>query len=124
VISIRPIWSQRIDPAPADADPQTKLLLSLETATINQIEAAYQAALQVHHEDNVESVLPLLDSASADLVSGCELARGGYFKQAYALWRAWYEQTLFAIYFIEAPMHRRAWRCFREIEFGKEPPTS
>ncbi|WXH27905.1 hypothetical protein WA016_01837 [Myxococcus stipitatus] len=122
MIPIRPIWSQRIGPTLAPDAPHTAQLLSIEAATIGHLDAAYRAALKVHHEENVEAVSPLLNSASADLVSGCELARSGYFKQAYALWRAWYEQTLFAIYFIEAPMHRRAWRCFRELELGKEPP--
>ncbi|WP_426754306.1 hypothetical protein [Myxococcus sp. Y35] len=122
MISIRPIWSQQTEPALAASGPQARQLLAIEAAAIENLEKAYAAALHVHYEENVEAIAPLIKSANADLISGCELARSGYFKQAYTLWRTWYEQAIFAIYFIEAPMHRRAWRCFREIEFGKEPP--
>jgi hypothetical protein len=73
--------------------------------------------------DLAERVRPTVESANIDMIAGCELARCGYFKQAYALWRAWLEQALFALYFLEAPLHLAAWKTAEEIHLGEEPET-
>lgn len=63
----------------------------------------------------------LIESAHMDLVAGTELARCGYPKQAYSLWRAWFEQSLFAIYFREAPLHQQAWKVSKSIGIDDNP---
>ncbi|WP_353086104.1 hypothetical protein [Stenotrophomonas sp.] len=55
------------------------------------------------------SISQLYENAENDLVAGCELARNGYFKQAYSLWRSWFEQAVFGLFFIESPIHSHAW---------------
>ncbi|WP_313254817.1 hypothetical protein [Stenotrophomonas acidaminiphila] len=55
------------------------------------------------------SISQLYSNAENDLVAGCELARNGYFKQAYALWRSWFEQAVFGLFFVESPIHSHAW---------------
>lgn len=97
-------------------------MLALESVAVKQAELTQHAAIEVYGEERVEAVRSLIQHANTDLIAGCELSRGGYFKQAYALWRAWYEQIFLALYFIETPLHLSAWRRVSKIEFGKEPP--
>lgn len=123
MIFIRPIWARNSAVAAGGQATQVTTLLELEKRAIQQIELTLNAVAKVADDDEkVDAVRPLVTSACTDLVAGAELARAGYFKQAYSLWRAWYEQTLFALYFVEAPLHRAAWRQVTRIEPGKEPP--
>lgn len=42
-------------------------------------------------------------------------------KQAYSLWRSWFEQSLFALYFLEAPINRRAWKVSEAVKLEDNP---
>ncbi|HEX4403882.1 MAG TPA: hypothetical protein VH560_03590 [Polyangia bacterium] len=121
LLPIRPIWATDAAVLNQPHSPQIQCLLDLERRASRELERSIEAARNVFPQDRVESVESLFESARFDLVAGVELARGGYFKQTYSLWRSWYEQTLFALYFIEAPLHRIAWRRAPQIELGDEP---
>lgn len=71
--------------------------------------------------DDAEQAKSLINSANIDLIAGCELARFGYLKQAYTLWRSWYEQVMFALYFLEAPIHRQAWKVSEIVTTSESP---
>jgi hypothetical protein len=124
VLSIRPIWAIR-DPEepPPHEHAELRELFDLRLLAAEQVGATMRAAVTVHGDDSIESIRPIIETAEADLHAGCELARGGYFKQSYSLWRAWYEQTLFSFYFLEAPLHRSVWRSVDTIVHGKQPLT-
>lgn len=49
------------------------------------------------------------------------MARTGYLKQAYSLWRSWFEQSIFFLYFLEAPLHKAAWKVKAEISQDDSP---
>ncbi|WP_153066528.1 MULTISPECIES: hypothetical protein [Xanthomonas] len=87
-----------------------------------QFQDAYLAcAALVLSEDEVSQVRPLVASAAEDLTAGCELARLGFLKQAYTLWRSWFEQVIFALYFLESPISRIAWKVKDEVAVGDKP---
>jgi hypothetical protein len=115
---MRPIWD-RLSAPQADILPEIAALRALEKEAHQPLVEAVTLASQVGVE--VDSVKELIDAAETDLCAGCEVAAAGYFKQAYALWRSWLEQSVFALYFLEAPLHRQAWQVVTEIDSGKEP---
>lgn len=114
---MRPIWA-------TDAPVREGGNVFEELANLELVGASYlEAILAAPFLTEVSSVLPIAEAAEIDLRAGCELARGGYFKQAYSLWRSWFEQTIFSLYFLEASLHRLAWRIVEEVKHGEEPPT-
>jgi hypothetical protein len=122
VIAIRPIWNQEAA-LPEGLPPQVEQLVALAEAAVRQSRLSLDAAGHLHPEASVEAIEPIAEAANIDMVAGCEMARAGYFKQAYSLWRGWFEQTLFALYFLEAPLHRLAWRAVEEVALGAAPAS-
>lgn len=120
MIPIRSAWDTRADLG-TNFSPEVQRLFSLENTAIKYTDDLLTTAQKYIPEDFVEQVKPTFSSALLDLTAGCELARCGYQKQAYSLWRSWYEQSLFALYFMEAPLHRQAWRQVDSVQFGHEP---
>lgn len=121
MIDIRPVW-QIDSQIPNFPETQINELLEVERAAIEAVALCAALALAVIDESHVQSIDFLHRSAKSDLVAGCELARAGYLKQAYSLWRSWFEQSLFSLYFIEAPLHREAWKVSSEIALDDNPP--
>lgn len=115
---MRPIWLRLSDP-PAGAAQELDQLWALERAARQPLACVLDLAHRLNVD--VDSVRGIAEGAEADLCVGCEAASAGYFKQAYALWRLWFEQSIFALYFLEAPLHREAWRVVEEVDPGKEP---
>ncbi|MCA8133947.1 hypothetical protein [Burkholderia cepacia] len=120
MIEIRAVWeiSSKIPASPHEA---VNTLISLETSILESGERCLAFAKAFIDEDIVAGIQSICQSAINDLVSGCELARAGYFKQAYSLWRSWFEQSIFSIYFLEAPMHREAWKVSEEVALSDSP---
>ncbi|NYF21626.1 hypothetical protein HDC36_003095 [Xanthomonas sp. JAI131] len=99
----------------------TKDLISLERNAL-QFQSIYLSCAELTlGKEQVDQVRPLIKSASEDLIAGCELARLGFLKQAYTLWRSWFEQAIFALYFLESPISRIAWKVEEEVNFGDKP---
>ena len=115
---MRPIWERQGTQA-TDGPAELLTLAQAEVDAVAPLRGALFAA-QTRGIDT-EPVTTIMDAAEVDLAVGCGIARVGYFKQAYALWRSWFEQVMFSLYFLEAPLHRSAWRVVEEIEFGKGP---
>jgi len=119
-MKIRPVWETTgADSAQTAPGPELERFGATETACSELLVVLHDAA--AHVGADVGAVTGTLDSARQDLSAGCVLARAGYSKQAYTLWRSWYEQTLFSTYFLEAPLHREAWPSLDEIKHGEEP---
>ena len=91
---MRPIWA-RNTPAPRGAGASTDALAEIEAQILVPLAVVMRAAGA--RDFDTEPVRPLVEAAEIDLIAGCDLARLGYFKQAYALWRAWFEQTFLAL---------------------------
>lgn len=121
MIEVRAIWERALPPPDGLAD-SIQRLTEIAARGVQELNNSLAAAVRVHL-DLAERVRPTVDSANVDMIAGCELARCGYFKQAYALWRAWLEQAMFALYFLEAPLHLAAWKPAEEIRLGTEPET-
>ncbi|MBM4440103.1 MAG: hypothetical protein FJ027_06765 [Candidatus Rokubacteria bacterium] len=121
MIEIRAIW-EREQPPPAGLQDSVHELTEVTARALHHQNRALVAAGQIHGEI-VDRIKPIAESAGVDLVASCELARCGYFKQAYALWRAWFEQAILALYFLEAPLHLAAWKTSEDIRPGIEPET-
>ncbi len=120
MIEIRPIWNT----TPLDAAELTDEISSLLTIEkrINEASKVYlDLSKRVMDEGYIEELSSLSKSAHIDLVGGCEMARTGYIKQAYSLWRSWFEQTIFYLYFLEAPLHRAAWLVKTEVSQDDNP---
>ena len=120
MVEIRGVWEIE-GPLPAVADGNVHALLELERFAIDAVKLCCKTAIAFVDEGNVANVHFLQQSAQADLVAGCELARAGYLKQAYSLWRSWFEQSIFSLYFLEAPIHRAAWKVASEVSLDDNP---
>ncbi len=121
MIEIRAVW-ERDSPPPAGLPAPVQRLTDIVARGIRELNQSAEAASRVHG-DVTERIKPIVESANIDMMAGCELARCGYFKQAYSLWRSWLEQAIFALYFLEAPLHLSAWKTAEEISMGREPET-
>ena len=119
---IRPIWD--MSEVIITTNEQQKSLLILEglIGTTLKIYLDIARVFEVSTESNINSIESLIDTAFVDLVAGCEMARCGYLKQAYTLWRSWFEQVMFALYFLEAPLHREAWKHSESVSLDDSPP--
>jgi hypothetical protein len=120
MVEIRPIWRLQAG-APAAPDGPVTRLLEIEKTTIDAFELCSSLAPVYLGESQARGTAFLNQSAKVDLVAGCELARCGYLKQAYALWRSWFEQSLFSLYFLEAPLHKAAWKVNAEVTLEDNP---
>jgi len=120
MVEIRPIWD--IDGAVnTGTEKEVTLLLALEKYAENASALFFDLAKTYIDEEEVLNLSSLRQSCKNDLIAGCELARSGYFKQAYSLWRSWFEQSLFTLYFLEAPIHRTAWKVSEEVSLDDSP---
>lgn len=118
-MEIRPAWGTATPKVDNDQAAETALIATQETI-ISDVEVLVSTA-DALYDDEAHSVSFLIQSAHKDLIAGTELARSGYVKQAYSLWRAWFEQCLFALYFREAPLHRQAWKVSEAIGLDDNP---
>lgn len=121
---MRPIWDCNSVPTSDGLSESEKSLFELEGCAKRQASLSLDAANAVYGRSVVDPLRTLVHTAGVDLTAGCELARAGYFKQAYSLWRSWFEESLLAIYFIEAPLNRAAWRAVDTITSGEKPPVT
>lgn len=120
MIEIRPIWhSGSLNPKGLNAE--ICLLLAIEQRISAASDVYLRLAREVIDEEYIDDLSSLDKSARTDLIGGCEMARTGYLKQAYSLWRSWFEQTIFYLYFLEAPLHRAAWLVKTEISQDDSP---
>lgn len=120
MIEIRAVWeiASKIPVSPHEAVNE---LIGLECSIVEDGGRCMAFAEAFIDQDTVTGIHSISQSAITDLVSGCELARAGYFKQAYSLWRSWFEQAIFSLYFLEAPMHREAWKVSEEVALNDNP---
>lgn len=120
-VIVRPIWNLGLPMNISEDEPRR--LLELE----GKIEATFRSYIEVittfdaASEATVDAIESLLATARVDLVGGCEMARCGYLKQAYTLWRSWFEQSFFALYFLEAPLYRYAWKVSESVSLKDSP---
>lgn len=121
-VEIRPIWERLSSLETSTLPSYVTEIHSCERNAVNAIQAAVLAARQLYDDERVDNIEPIVRHALADFVAGCELVRAGYIRQAYALWRSWLEQVVFALYFLEAPLHLAAWKRVEKVSSGSEPP--
>lgn len=124
LMNVRSCWQANL-PLPQElldaAAPEVRELCQLEADARLFLERQLMAMRALLGDDAIAEIEPLISSANLDLCAGCELARLGYLKQAYALWRAWFEQIIFAFYFLESPIQRTAWKVEEAVSDGKKP---
>lgn len=120
MIEIRPVWIQDNDAIHAP-NGEVADLLTTEKKIIENKNNLLRATASLFDDYYVKELTPLLDSAQRDLTAGCELARTGYLKQSYSLWRSWFEQSVFFLYFLEAPLHKAAWNVKAEVSADDNP---
>jgi hypothetical protein len=121
MIEIRPIWNSN-PPDPMHLRAEISTLLSIEQRIVAASSVYLNLARILADSEYVDELTSLMRSSQNDLVAGSEMARTGYFKQAYSLWRAWFEQSIFFLYFLEAPLHKSAWKVKAEISGDESPP--
>lgn len=120
MIEIRPIW--HTDPLKSNGlKDEISALLAIEQRISTASDVYLNLCRELIDEGYVEELSSLSRSAHTDLIGGCEMARTGYLKQAYSLWRSWFEQTIFCLYFLEAPLHRAAWLVKTEVSQDDNP---
>lgn len=120
MIEIRPIW-HNAPLNPSGLKGEISSLLAIEQRIHEASNVYLDLSRSVMDEDYIDELSSLFKSAYTDLVGGCEMARSGYIKQAYSLWRSWFEQTIFYLYFLEAPLHRAAWLVKTEVTQDDNP---
>ena len=120
MIDIRPIWALG-DPLPVFAQAPINSLIGIEKNAVGAINQCIALSDALVRDPEEQAITFLQRSAKIDLVAGCELARCGYLKQAYSLWRSWFEQSLFYLYFLEAPVHKAAWKVSDEVTLEDNP---
>lgn len=120
MIDIRPIWSDVVRDR-GHLSAEVTHLLEVEQRIVRAAETYMSLLRIVCDTDYVDEQTPLLKSAHKDLIGGSEMARAGYLKQAYSLWRSWFEQSIFLLYFLEAPLHRAAWSVKAAVSQDDDP---
>lgn len=115
---IRPAWASTDKLALGGAEES---LHRLEKIMLEEQSIYLDCARIFLGDERVEEVGALLSAAKEDLVAGCELARAGYSKQAFTLWRSWFEQEMFALYFLESPISKRAWKVSETVSVTDRP---
>lgn len=120
MIAIRPIWDASL-PTHEQLRKEERSLLEVETRIEKASDVFLDLVRILADKDYVDELSSLSRSAHSDLVGGCEMARAGYVKQAYSLWRSWFEQSIFFLYFLEAPIHKAAWKVKAEVSQDDNP---
>lgn len=120
MIAIRPAWSPALRNR-GHLPAQVLALLDVEERIVSASKVYVDLARTLAGEEYVDELASLMRSAHRDLAGGCEMARTGYLKQAYSLWRSWFEQSIFFLYFLEAPLHKAAWKVKAEINQDDSP---
>jgi hypothetical protein len=120
MINIRPVWNPSF-PAHGELRKEVLALLEVENRIVKASDVFLNLIRVLVDEDYVDELSSLSKSAHNDLIGGCEMARTGYVKQAYSLWRSWFEQSIFFLYFLEAPIHKAAWQVKAEISQDDSP---
>jgi len=120
MIAIRPVWNTAV-PKRGDLPAEVVALLAVEERIVRASDVYLELARILAEEEYVDELASLMRSAHRDLTGGCEMARTGYIKQAYSLWRSWFEQSIFFLYFLEAPLHKAAWKVKAEISQDDSP---
>jgi hypothetical protein len=120
MIDIRPIWNASF-PTNATLRTEERSLLEVEKRIVEASHAFLELIRTLVDKDYVDELSSLSRSAHNDLIGGCEMARAGYVKQAYSLWRSWFEQSIFFLYFLEAPIHKAAWQVKAEVSQDDSP---
>lgn len=120
MIEIRPVWNVALRNKD-DLPSQIAALLAVEERIVSASEVYLNIAKNLLDREYVDELTSLMRSAHRDLAGGCEMARTGYLKQAYSLWRSWFEQAIFFLYFLEAPLHKAAWQVKAEINVDDSP---
>jgi hypothetical protein len=120
MINIRAIWNTSSPDSAPLAEAESSLL-DIEHRIVNATDTYNQLAQIFSDKDYVIELSSLIRSARNDLVGGCEMARAGYIKQAYSLWRSWFEQSIFFLYFLEAPIHKAAWQVKEQVNHDDNP---
>lgn len=120
MIDIRPIWNASFQ-ADVQLRPEVLSLLEVEKRIVKACDVYLELARVFIDKDYVDELSGLSRSAQNDLIGGCEMARTGYVKQAYSLWRSWFEQSVFFLYFLEAPIHKAAWQVKAEVSQDDNP---
>lgn len=116
---VRPVWlanSALTLPSGSARD-----LHELERKAVREIRGYLELSHLGGRNEVHPEVAALYENAINDLVAGCELARLGYLKQAYSLWRSWFEQVLFGLFFIESPIHSHAWTVHESLTLDDGP---
>ena len=85
---IRPIWDMSAVIITTNEQQKSLLILEGLIGTTLKIYLDIARVFEVSTESNINSIESLIYTASVDLVAGCEMARCGYLKQAYTLWRS------------------------------------
>lgn len=121
VLQIRPIWDLSLTLTIDHDEPKHLLELerSIDETLKNYVDVV--RAFDAVTDSAIEAAESLLMTAKIDLVAGCEMARCGYLKQAYTLWRSWFEQSFFALYFLESPLNRYAWKVSDSVSLKDSP---
>lgn len=120
MIEIRPSWHSGASAIASSAN--INRLVEAEQRLIQSTNVSLAILGCFTEQERVDQLSALTGSAEKDLIAGTEIARCGYLKQAYSLWRSWFEQTIFAIYFFEAPLHRLAWRVSDAVSLEEGGP--
>lgn len=120
MIAIRPIWSSVV-PDHGQLRAEITELLAVERRIVDASKTYLKLSRVLWDPEYVDELEALMRSSHNDLIAGCEVARAGYLKQAYSLWRSWFEQSIFLLYFLEAPLHKAAWSVKAEISQDDSP---
>jgi hypothetical protein len=118
-VVLRPVW-EAVDLGGVSRPDQGELV-DLEKRLLSETSEIIASAKHAFNDGFTYSIESLLEAARTDLVAGCALAHAGYLKQAYSLWRSWFEQSIFAAYFIESPIHSAAWVVNERVEISDSP---
>lgn len=120
MIAIRPVWTPLLH-GRGELPAQVLALLDVEERIVKASAVFVKIARVIADEEYIDELASLMRSAQRDLAAGCEMARTGYIKQAYSLWRSWFEQSIFFLYFLEAPLHKAAWKVKAEVSQDDSP---
>ena len=119
LVPVRPVWC--VATGLNGISGQVAKLHAREKQALGDMGVFLRLVEKMVDAELTDSVLPLNKTATNDLVAGCELARVGYLKQAFSLWRAWFEQVIFALFFIESPIYHMAWAVTQTVGLEDNP---
>lgn len=120
-MEIRAVWQRQTQPTGQSEGAIQLLACEADASNATAAFISLISKVDAFPDGEIKEVQKLCQAGEIDLVAGCEMARAGYFKQAYSLWRSWFEQSLFAIYFLESRLHRLAWKVRDDVKFDDSP---